>query len=894
MQKEGFDVLSTDWFDPLEKIGTIDKAKVHSEANRPHQIIGTISEKVQFCQCCLLPLPTENAVVRFPFFCKDSKYSVLGLGTYLYFYYILYCFFISLILLCLHSIPEIIISKNLGNELKKYCTNKFGGELMETKSLSICIGYYNVSPNDFWIYRYNYNSITYYKGLFSFLYSDINFMEKTIPTIIILGFGLICLYVVIGVLFIILINFSIHRYNIGINTPSKFTVFIYNLFPFLTKYSQIVKHDEEGINDYINNIATNILNLSDKDNVNNISLAYKLSEFYQLRKQLNKEKVRIYRINNIQEQILLNRKKGFREDLNTLCYFKKKGCCFYQKIKKIDILGKINEMQKEIIEKRNHLQENFAGCLFVTFNTIQDKDNYLNKHNINYCSFLVNCLRGIQLYCCGCCLSKNSKEELKIKKTIKIKPAPEPDDILWENLEATQRIQTLSIIKNSGLSLLLIVLSFIIVCGLNYFHDKIELNYKTKIQREQNNKKIFIISYLISFSISIVISIVNYIIQVILEKLTKEEKPYTKTQMYLSYSLKMTLFTFCNTALVPYIAYLMWGSSIETFIKNLLMIFLTNSLLTPVLWLVNIPFLLTLIKRKLFCVERKVNQNTKKYYYNQRELNSFYERPPMNISLKYSYYTVTLLMSFFYVSIFPIGSCFTVFGFFISYIIEKWNIAYLYKRPEMLNEKICMFYFNNFKYHLFVFSFGNFLFIDEFYKQNGYWTMIYLLFLLALLIFPFGSLFKVRVCMKKNYKKINLIYEDEYFKFSSDYQRENPINKREGIINYLTKMKQKKIIEEKELNKYLLDINNLNLLEIYYKGMNRIRNLTLRELEDAEINRTNSYRSNYELNKEFRCPTYNGLNNLDSSFERELYKMSKGKKIFYNTATGFKKKNQEI
>ena len=170
--------------------------------------------------------------------------------------------------------------------------------------------------------------------------------------------------------------------------------------------------------------------------------------------------------------------------------------------------------------------------------------------------------------------------------------------------------------------------------------------------------------------------------------------------------------------------------------------------------------------------------------------------------------------------------------------------------------------------------------------------MIYLLFLLALFVFPFGNLFKVRACMKKNYKKINLVYEEEYFKFSSDYQRENPINKREGIINYLTKMKQKKIIEEEEFERYLLDINNLNLLEIYYKGMNRIRNLTLRESEDNEINST---RSNCELNKQFRCITYNDLNNLKRSyFEGEYHKTSKNKGIHHNTDKGFRKNNPEL
>ena len=105
-------------------------------------------------------------------------------------------------------------------------------------------------------------------------------------------------------------------------------------------------------------------------------------------------------------------------------------------------------------------------------------------------------------------------------------------------------------------------------------------------------------------------------------------------------------------------------------------------------------------------------------------------------------------------------------------------------------------------------------------------------------------------------------------------------------------MKQKKIIEEEEFERYLLDINNLNLLEIYYKGMNRIRNLTLRESEDNEINST---RSNCELNKQFRCITYNDFNNLKRSyFEGEYHKTSKNKGIHHNTDKGLRKNNPEL
>ena len=76
--------------------------------------------------------------------------------------------------------------------------------------------------------------------------------------------------------------------------------------------------------------------------------------------------------------------------------------------------------------------------------------------------------------------------------------------------------------------------------------------------------------------------------------------------------------------------------------------FLVNSFVTTIMWTINVGCVLKYIKRHIIEKKEKINKN-------QKELNEIYELSPMNVAAKYSYIGKTLLMSFLYVPIFPLG-----------------------------------------------------------------------------------------------------------------------------------------------------------------------------------------------------------------------------------------------
>ena len=162
------------------------------------------------------------------------------------------------------------------------------------------------------------------------------------------------------------------------------------------------------------------------------------------------------------------------------------------------------------------------------------------------------------------------------------------------------------------------------------------------------------------------------------------------TNFYLSYSKKLTLFSFINSALIPFFVDRDSSKGHAILIDNMLMKFLVNDFVTPLMWTIN--FSCVKKKYRQYLIERE-GENT---YYNQKELNELYELQNMNVAARYSYIAKTLLMTFLFIPIFPLGLGISLLGFIFAYWIEKYNFANMYKNPEKLDKQIAEYYSNYF------------------------------------------------------------------------------------------------------------------------------------------------------------------------------------------------------
>ena len=261
----------------------------------------------------------------------------------------------------------------------------------------------------------------------------------------------------------------------------------------------------------------------------------------------------------------------------------------------------------------------------------------------------------------------------------------------------------------------------------------------------------------------------------------------------------------------------------------------------------------------------------------------------MQISYKYSYVAKTILLTLFYIPIFPLGIIISFIGFIFSYYLELYNFTHLYKRPEMINEKICLFYIEYFVINLFFFNLGFYIFIKDIFS-------LYFIIIIFLIIFGILSLFPYTKLIDCDFLKINksillntTTYEDVYFSFYNDYQRQNPMTKIDGLKNYITKLRLNGYISQKVYNFAYMNIDTINVMELYYRS--RIdRNIVRSQLALANYN-SDSIRNSLTRNKQRKSGLFLNKENknilgsaiydeqLTNLLRQSIYKQKFGNKL---------------
>ena len=277
---------------------------------------------------------------------------------------------------------------------------------------------------------------------------------------------------------------------------------------------------------------------------------------------------------------------------------------------------------KELIESsRQNISEHFCGTAFVTFNTIKEQEDCLIQ-NLNFCShqldeILITLKLLFNYFCCcfSCCCSCDTKRDSlnNSKRKIIFQRAPEPEDIIFENLESSLKSKLENIFCITFVSTIICFISLAINGLLFYFQESIEKS------EDQNGKTLIL--YVLSFLISIANSGIDLVLGIVLEKIIKRQKSYTLTNFYTSYSLTLTFLWFLNSCILPIVLDIINSKEEhEVLTSNMIIKFLFNSFVEPIMWTINIKFVYKKFKKCIIEQKEKIN-------YNQKELNELYELP---------------------------------------------------------------------------------------------------------------------------------------------------------------------------------------------------------------------------------------------------------------------------
>ena len=854
----------------LDKLGKISLAKEHASANRPLNKIKEFTKETRFCSCCNLPCETKGVLEPFSFCEKSDNFSVCGKGIPLYFFYFKYCILCSFVVLCIMSIPILVMNNHFLKGIKIFCNNieKYNMTLLDN-TFHNCHKYIDHNENFIitdifeWVTKISSDTIIDYREIAKNSTNTYDFIDEIIINYSKMTFICLSTLLIINILCLIMLKIKSSREKDDDELPSDYTLLITNLYKYIALFSKYQddkqyllneNNNTENNNDYYldntDNEYNNYVNFqkseigqftkylldnvfidnsnNKKYNIFNLNLCFKLNDFMKLQEKCEDCKHKIFQIENDPYQNNKNMRNNYFGNQRRY-YFSIFKCLICS-----DNGTPINELynEKQNYEQRlklllnNAKLTNFSGCAFVTFNTVEEKEDFYRKFPHFFIEYVFFCLLNIKYYLCCCFIKKEEKDKKNLFNNIRVHLAPDPEDVIWENLEFSIFNRVLRAIGIYLASFLLLTISFFIIFLLT--NQQNFLNEDEKWMEKKIKK------YLVSFSITIVISILNTLLEILLNCLTIVEKQKSMTNLYLSYSIKLTFFTFINSAIVPLISnYSLSGWNTfdnSILLNNILVIFLANSFVTPLVWALNIKYLIK--KVQIYFIEKKNNPDLH-HHKTQRELNEIYEYPDMQISSKYSYLAKTILMAFFYLPIFPVGIIITFLGLIFGYFLEKYNFIKRYKRPEMLNEKMCEFYFNYFIIFLFVFSLGDYCFIARSF-QSQEWAIINLIVFGILTLCPYNKL--IIVCFNKynilkiNSKSINKVY----FKFYNDYQRQNPFTKKEGLYFYINQLKDKEYISKFIYDIAIKNIEKINVMEIYYRStLNHSLRLSQKQLASS-------------------------------------------------------------
>ena len=822
----------------LEKPGTIHHALIHGNAMKILDYPDDYKnfKKVNFCTDCYLPEETEGVVKKFNY-CVDTKaLSKNGTGLYFFFFFHKILIFNLIGLFFIAGIPFIILNKKYTNKLLDYCQKYY------IKSDSTTFPY---TKNDLCeiLISFTNDKINEYTGESMYIYKEImkellgqKYVDKVLVNYQFVTFICLITLFISNLLFISLSQNQNKEINYGNINVSDYTLLI----------SDLSEDDYEKMTDKNNKKPLEFISENVDVPPSQINYTYRISEIYNLKNKIKDLK---------KYQITYKNKETYKTGP------------FYNRVEHLtkEIPNEIKNMKEKIKLLEENNKYTFSGVIFATFNNVEDLKSFKKNFPSTFIQKIIKSMKNFCLLrCCCCFLSDKRSKQLRSYLNLTVFRPPEPEDIIFQNLEFSFCYRFTKSVVNYLFVILLLGVSFGIVLGFNFLQDKTDKKFE--------NKKL--INYGISICISFVTSLINFFIKKAFYNYTENEKMWSHTDKYLSLSVKISFFTFFNSAIVPLLTnYVQFGwKSHENLVNNVFMIFLCSSLLAPLSSLTCYELLLNKIMRWWYVTRKYKDEYEIIEEYTQDELNKLFEQPSMAVSMQYSYLVQQFCMAFFYTPLFPLGVVLVIIGVILDYFVEKLKIIYVYKRPEMITEKICFFYLDYFTLSLFCFGLGNYVFFSPTHSNRTY-ELFNCIFFICVLLFPYNYIIRKINFIEKYAFQIS--YDLAYFSFSFDYERMNPRTQKQGVINYLTKLCEYGYIDEKTYNLTKNSLDEINLMELFHfsKEMNKQNNLQ-KGSYGSFLN--NLKKSNNIIKKVITKESEkNKVQNMDKKTEKEKEKIKK-------------------
>ena len=433
--------------------------------------------------------------------------------------------------------------------------------------------------------------------------------------------------------------------------------------------------------------------------------------------------------------------------------------------KKRELLEDDLKKSKTDLEKKQTIFKNqlkFTGTAYIVFQTSEQAKRMKKQLTIGWMIWLKIYLKKIF------CLE--NKELYKNSYFLDVRRAPEPNDIIWENLDVPKYKKYFYITLTNLATMFLLAISFSLVVGVAFLQRYILNTYEDLS---------FISLQVVNMMGAVLITLINHTMHDVIEKFTVYEKPSTHTNFDSSLAQKKVMALFFNTSIIYILVSWYFGNFVgkNGLVESLLCIFLSNMVVTSCLVLIDIGFQIKMFKRWLYENSKWVLGHSD---VTQQEANILYEGRTLNLPTCYGSLLNVMLFSSFYTSVVPLGPLLGIITLIIYYWVFKYALLINSKMPKSIGKRVAMEMIEYAEYVPLLVAVGDFIFVNIFYDKKSLFNLIAIILGCINFLLPMKLINKKLITLKKQNddeeEKKN--YYDIRSTLQFEYERSNPVTKK--------------------------------------------------------------------------------------------------------------------
>ncbi|KAL4444393.1 hypothetical protein ABPG74_016686 [Tetrahymena malaccensis] len=513
-----------------------------------------------------------------------------------------------------------------------------------------------------------------------------------------------------------------------------------------------------------------------------------IREFFEAEKNLFSQKLTVTEVNfsfDLQERVakqqhlqqLIEEKKKCLSKLNYNDDFKVEAEKWDKAIEKEQINFELINLKIENDPTK------FTGYAFVSFQTEDQKQCVLQQASIPFWLEIINAIF----------FQNNDFKSLKFKDGfIEVSEAPEPLDIIWENLSLNERVKTMRRLLSFFITMILFVVCTVLVYVLIKFQaDSLKQFHKqhkdlTDDKSKEMNLQLLFQEQLPSAIVSFCMVCINsVIIEILFRQIVKIECYNTFTLYNINLAQKLSLALFINTALITCIMSVYYTRNVfgkGGLIYTIFYFFVVNAgssfmslLFDPMFYLKKI--LVWWFKRQ-----------GPKCTLTQGEANKLCEFPLHEIEIGYVDIMKTMYITIFYSSVVPVGLIISMIGFCFYYWAQKYVILKERTVDKQISVKLSIEMTEYLEFIILIYASSNLLFKYQTVGQISYLQIIGLILGFCYSILPIQLIVEKVFFFGNENEQVN--YDIAYPFFVTTYSISNPITSEKAKKKHYQKVKQ--------------------------------------------------------------------------------------------------------